>query len=169
MKTAPTGNMPGSTPLPAPHVLEAVWRHSPWGMLVIDGDGNVSAVNPSAEYHTAKPAAELIAQSEANIHTMLSMLQGAHQRVEVEMNAGKPGSIHFVRARSSRQHDAAHLESIAQMLRDPLASVYGFTELLLTQGYDEETRMVLTTTLMEQIERMTNIINEHLDLRPGAR
>ena len=57
------------------------------------------------------------------------------------------------------------LSHIAELLREPLASIYGFAELLLTQNYDEETRRDLTATLLEQVEVMSNIINSELDTR----
>jgi signal transduction histidine kinase len=57
------------------------------------------------------------------------------------------------------------LSRIAELLREPLASIYGFAELLLTQNYDEETRRDLTATLLEQVEVMSNIINSELDAR----
>ncbi len=57
------------------------------------------------------------------------------------------------------------LSRIAELLREPLASIYGFAELLLTQNYDEETRLDLTATLLEQVEVMSNIINSELDTR----
>jgi K+-sensing histidine kinase KdpD len=57
------------------------------------------------------------------------------------------------------------LSHIAELLREPLASIYGFAELLLTQNYDEETRRDLTATLLEQVEVMSNIINNELDTR----
>jgi signal transduction histidine kinase len=60
---------------------------------------------------------------------------------------------------------AVKLAHIAEALREPLASIYGFTELLLTQDYDEETRIDLTSTLLDQIEIMSNLINEQLDVR----
>lgn len=57
------------------------------------------------------------------------------------------------------------LSRVAELLRAPLASIYGFAELLLTQDYDEETRCDLTATLLEQVEVMSNIINSELDTR----
>lgn len=57
------------------------------------------------------------------------------------------------------------LSHVAELLREPLASIYGFAELLLTQDYDEATRRDLTATLLEQVEVMSNIINSELDTR----
>lgn len=57
------------------------------------------------------------------------------------------------------------LSRIAELLREPLASIYGFAELLLTQDYDEDLRRDLTATLLEQVEVMSNIINRELDTR----
>jgi signal transduction histidine kinase len=71
-----------------------------------------------------------------------------------------------VRSGSTPQNTMAiKLAHIAEALREPLASIYGFSELLLTQDYDEETRIDLTSTLLDQVEVMSNLINEQLDVR----
>ena len=50
------------------------------------------------------------------------------------------------------------------MLREPLASIFGFAELLLTQNYPDDVRLDLTETLLNQVEAMANILNERLNL-----
>jgi signal transduction histidine kinase len=67
-------------------------------------------------------------------------------------------------AAENREYDL-RLSRIAELLREPLASIYGFAELLLTQDYDEELRHELTATLLDQVEAMSNIINAQLDIR----
>lgn len=56
------------------------------------------------------------------------------------------------------------LSTAAHELRTPMASIYGFSELLLNQSYDEATRHELLETIFRQSELMTAIINELLDL-----
>ena len=56
------------------------------------------------------------------------------------------------------------LSRIAELLREPLASIYGFTELLIHQNYDEVTRLELTSTMLGEIEVMMDLINRQLDL-----
>ena len=56
------------------------------------------------------------------------------------------------------------LSSAAHELRTPMASIFGFAELLLVQSVDEETKRDLLTTIYQQAELMAQIINELLDL-----
>lgn len=56
------------------------------------------------------------------------------------------------------------LSTAAHELRTPLSSVYGFSELLLSVDYDSDTRRELTQTIHQQSARLTQLIDELLDL-----
>ena len=56
------------------------------------------------------------------------------------------------------------LSAAAHELRTPMASIYGFAELLLAQDFDEGMRREVVTTIFKQSELMASIINELLDL-----
>jgi PAS domain S-box-containing protein len=56
------------------------------------------------------------------------------------------------------------LSTAAHELRTPMASIYGFTELLMTQEFDEADRLDFLGTIFRQSELMISIINELLDL-----
>jgi signal transduction histidine kinase len=56
------------------------------------------------------------------------------------------------------------LSHAAHELRTPMASIYGFTELLMTQDFDEAERREFLDTIYRQSELMISIINELLDL-----
>ncbi len=56
------------------------------------------------------------------------------------------------------------LEMAAHELRTPMTSVVGFTELLLDMPLDEDTRREMVSTIHQQAELMTSIVNELLDL-----
>ncbi|WP_420550592.1 ATP-binding protein [Litorivicinus lipolyticus] len=56
------------------------------------------------------------------------------------------------------------LSTAAHELRTPLASVYGFSELLMSVDYDKETRDDLLGTIHKQASRLTKLIDELLDL-----
>ena len=69
----------------------------------------------------------------------------------------------------TRETEIDHMKSeflshAAHELRTPMASIYGFTELLMTREFDEETRRDLLTTIHRQTEWLVEIINELLDL-----
>jgi signal transduction histidine kinase/integral membrane sensor domain MASE1 len=56
------------------------------------------------------------------------------------------------------------LSHAAHELRTPMASIYGFTELLMNQEFDEATRKDLLATIHKQTQWLVDIINELLDL-----
>ena len=56
------------------------------------------------------------------------------------------------------------LSTAAHELRTPMASIYGFTELLLTQDFDDAERHDFLETIFKQSDLMVAIINELLDL-----
>jgi signal transduction histidine kinase/CHASE1-domain containing sensor protein len=56
------------------------------------------------------------------------------------------------------------LSHAAHELRTPMASIYGFTELLLSQDFDAYDRADFLGTIFRQSELMISIINELLDL-----
>ena len=56
------------------------------------------------------------------------------------------------------------LSTAAHELRTPMASIYGYSELLLAQDFDDEMREDFLKTIVRQSELMASIINELLDL-----
>lgn len=56
------------------------------------------------------------------------------------------------------------LATAAHELRTPMASIYGFAELLMMQDFDEATRKDLIETIHRQANRLVNLLNELLDL-----
>ena len=56
------------------------------------------------------------------------------------------------------------LSHAAHELRTPMASIFGFTELLMSQDFDDATRKDLLATIHTQTSWLVDIINELLDL-----
>ncbi|MFZ4538847.1 PAS domain-containing sensor histidine kinase [Propionivibrio sp.] len=56
------------------------------------------------------------------------------------------------------------LSTAAHELRTPMASIYGFAEILLTQDLDEASRNEFLSIIFSQSELMASILNELLDL-----
>lgn len=56
------------------------------------------------------------------------------------------------------------LSTAAHELRTPLASIHGFTELLLEGQYDADTQHELLQTVHDQSRRLATLVNELLDL-----
>jgi PAS domain S-box-containing protein len=148
-------------------VLKASWMHSTCGIVAIDVSGNVSSVNPAFVHCTGIEITTVIGMSEADFnHTLLNAQVLDFRRVELIVDGFR--AIYQIRRDCSSTKHNGHdpkLSHVAELLREPLASIYGFTELLLTQNYDEDTRIGLTTALFEQVEVMSNLINEQLDVR----
>lgn len=143
-----------------PPDFENAWARSPWGMAAINPDGNVCAVNPAFSTCCGMPAAQLLGLSEAGLRVLLDALPLERHRVEAD---GAPDVIYYIRLTTQQRMDQQWLSHLAETLREPLASVYGFTELLLTQDYEFATRRDLTKTMLDQLDLMINLINERLD------
>ncbi|WP_137896331.1 PAS domain S-box protein [Ramlibacter sp. 2FC] len=56
------------------------------------------------------------------------------------------------------------LSTAAHELRTPMASIHGFSELLLKRDFDEETRRDLLQTIYRQSSNLVRLVNELLDL-----
>lgn len=147
----------------ASDALTAVWDNYPFGIVAIGGDGNVRAINPAFDICTGLTGAALIGISEADFDALLGTL--SLERSRVETTDGGLRAVHYLRNVERRCASDPRLPGLSEALREPLASIYGFTELLLMQEYDEETRRSLVATVLEQAEVMANIINARLDIR----
>jgi signal transduction histidine kinase len=132
-------------------------------MAVIAADGRAAALNPAFAKYLGRAPDDLLGLSEADLAASIKELPQACHRVEVAQDDMR--CIHYLADATGAEAQARRQAGIAEMLREPMASIYGFAELLLTQNYDEETRRDLTATLLEQVEVMSNIINSELDTR----
>ena len=141
----------------------AAWGRSPWGMAVVGADGRVAAANAAFREVTGKAEGQLLGMAEADLDALLGSLMLERRRMDI--GGTDLRAVHYVLPASSGVAAVQRAERVAEALREPLASIYGFVELLLTQNYDEETRRGLTSTLLEQVEAMGNIINESLQPR----
>lgn len=62
------------------------------------------------------------------------------------------------------QMKSEFLSTAAHELRTPMASIYGYAELLLMPDFDADTQREMVSTIYRQSELMSSIINELLDL-----
>jgi signal transduction histidine kinase/DNA-binding response OmpR family regulator len=82
---------------------------------------------------------------------------------------GLLGRIFVVHERTA-EHEAERLKSelvatVSHELRTPLASIVGFAELLVERQPDEATRARYLGTIYSEGKRLTNLINDFLDLQ----
>lgn len=81
----------------------------------------------------------------------------------------KTGTI-FVHRNITREYEIDKMKSelvstVSHELRTPLSSVLGFTELLLTKTLKPERQQKYIETIHKEAQRLTNLINDFLDLQ----
>jgi PAS domain S-box-containing protein len=97
---------------------------------------------------------------------------GAEIRIERRVNRliidGKQHAVHVIRETTSRRkpchNDNEFLAAAAHELRSPMASIYGFSELLLQRRFAEARQKELLEIVYNQAAHVTRLINELLDL-----
>jgi signal transduction histidine kinase len=146
----------------ASEVMQLAWETSPIGAVVINEGGVVCAVNPAVKSHLGFGEVSVIGMSEADFVSRLDTNLFEHRRTKATQIGLR--AIHYLHVIDNQSQPVKdNFKKIAEELREPLASIYGFAELLLTQNYDADIRQNLTATLLEQVELLSNIINESLD------
>ncbi len=144
--------------------LETIWLRCPFAIALINVNGDVGAVNPAFEGLTGHSETKLLGLSEASFAALFENHPHlTKQRVKV--NKDQIRALYYFSEFASSPHNTLSLPHAAELLREHLASIYGFAELLLSQNYDEETRRMLTSTLLEEVEALSNLINEKFDNR----
>lgn len=99
-------------------------------------------------------------------------LANASKRViEVGLREAQTGNVSQVLYLRDITHEtevdrmkSEFLSTAAHELRTPMASIYGFAEVLLTQELDADTQREFLTIIHKQSELMASILNELLDL-----
>lgn len=96
-----------------------------------------------------------------------AVLKRSVRRIQGE--GGRPlGRVLYFRDISSEMElqrmKSEFLATAAHELRTPLASILGFSELLMSQDYDAETRRDLAETIHRQSSNLVGLVNELLDL-----
>lgn len=88
-------------------------------------------------------------------------------RIVRKKSAGASQLIYFQDITKHRQIEdikSEFLATAAHELRTPMTSILGYSELLLERDFDAETRHDLLETIHRQASRVTDILNELLDL-----
>lgn len=113
-------------------------------------------------------ASEEASREGRNLQT-LHLLKPEKRVLQRSMRRGEGGSkvLYFRDVTRETEVDrmkSEFLSTAAHELRTPMASVYGFCELLLRRDYDEKTRRDLLTTIHRQAGALIHLLNELLDL-----
>jgi signal transduction histidine kinase len=116
--------------------------------------------------------AESPAENGKRPRRLLIELTGAGQRVlDIDLRISAATSVSQILFCRDVTHEtevdrmkSEFLSTAAHELRTPMASIFGFTELLLNQEFPPEDQREFLTTIHRQSELMISIINELLDL-----
>ncbi|MEO5342240.1 MAG: PAS domain S-box protein [Gammaproteobacteria bacterium SHHR-1] len=113
-----------------------------------------------------------VPQASASGKRYLIELAGVGKRVlQVGLRESRGGSVSQILYFRDVTHEveverikSEFLSTAAHELRTPMASIYGFTELLMAREFDTPTQHEFLSTIFRQSELMITIINELLDL-----
>lgn len=119
-----------------------------------------------------RPAETPVDASESQIQQQVIELAGPGQRVlEVSLRQSQAENVSQILYLRDVTHQTEvdrmkneFLTTAAHELRTPMASIYGYCELLLNMDFDEAQRHEMLSTIFQQSELMASIINELLDL-----
>lgn len=174
--------------------LDTILCLTPEGVVALDGEQRIRYVNPAFSRLTGLPPQRLLGLDEAGFWQTLSEvncaeapdqtaahpdrwllnIQAPVRRIlDVQRVLGQAQSTPISAVLSFRdatreielqQLTNRFLSTAAHELRAPLASVFGFAEALLTQDFDPESQREFIGIIHQESARMTNLLNELLDL-----
>ncbi|MEY4764102.1 MAG: hypothetical protein RI907_775, partial [Pseudomonadota bacterium] len=170
--------------------MKAIFSLTADGFVAFDEEGQVSYVSPAFEKLTGIP---LHIAMEANEQTLFRVLVSqafgetaatcfaelprtmdirppAACKIALQWHEGHGAVSKMLHLRDVTQEveldqmKSTFMSMAAHELRTPMASIYGFTELLLTREFKPAKQRDLLERIMRQSESMIDIINELLDL-----
>lgn len=127
-----------------------------------------SLCDPHAEY---LPLEALLHEKNKGIAASICLIRPARKILsrQVRQSIGTQGQTVLYFRDITRESEvdrikSEFLSSAAHELRTPMASLFGFTELLLKRKYDETRQRDMLETMHRQAALLINLINELLDL-----
>ncbi len=170
--------------------MKSIFSLTPDGFVAFDEAGQVSYVSPAFERLTGIPIdlameaneyslfnvlanqaqGETAATSFAELPKILDMRPPANCKLATAWHEGHGAVSKMLHLRDVTQEaeldqmKSTFMSMAAHELRTPMASIYGFTELLLTRELKPAKQRDLLQRILRQSEGMIDIINELLDL-----
>lgn len=101
---------------------------------------------------------------------LLYLSEPLHRTLQISMHTPVDGNIRVVYMRDvTRETEVDRMKSdflstAAHELRTPMTSILGFVELLRVREFDRERTSTMLDTIHKQTKRLTNLVNELLDL-----
>jgi signal transduction histidine kinase len=124
-----------------------------------------------------RAARKSLRESEAGVpplrirHCLIELAGPGNRALEVGIRLSQAESVSQILYLRDVTHEtevdrmkSEFLSTAAHELRTPMASIYGYCELLLMRDFDEDERKEMLSTIFRQSELMASIINELLDL-----
>lgn len=136
---------------------------------------NRMAEQTTAPEHMAEFLKSCIQETDLEANTFQYTVREPYERVidvystPVIVDNEKTGTI-FVHRDITREHEVDKMKSelvstVSHELRTPLSSVLGFTELLLNKQLKPDKQERYLKTIYKEAKRLTNLINDFLDLQ----
>jgi len=126
---------------------------------------------PGASFKGFERLRARVESGELDARELIELADANKRVLAVGLRPGQAGSVsqllHFRDV--TRETEVDHMKSeflstAAHELRTPMASIYGFAEVLLTQPTDPDMQREFLTITYHKAEWMTSILNELLDL-----
>ncbi|MEM8513965.1 PAS domain S-box-containing protein [Massilia sp. MP_M2] len=170
--------------------LRALLEHLPDAVLLLDAGGRVLSCNPAAEKLFGVPGPALVGHASTTLIGMAPQVVSRHEGTAHRAD-GSPfaaeisiaempldGHAHLVatvrdvdslraereRVRSANQRRHDYFRTASHELRTPMASILGFSELLLKREFDAATGRELIDIIHRQATRLIGLVNQMLDL-----
>ena len=172
------------------HAVRALLDHLPDGVLLVDDSGAIVSCNEAAERLFGVPCTTLARQPAASLvgfePAPVARREGSGRRADGSLFAAEitiaamplDGRTHLaltvrdvapyraeqerVRAANERRHN--YFRTASHELRTPMASILGFSELLLKRDFDAATGRELMDIIHRQATRLISLVNQMLDL-----
>lgn len=116
-------------------------------------------------------AAQTLSPEKGRRRRLLELTAAGNRMLELDVRVSASANVSLVLYFRDVTHEtevdrmkSEFLSTAAHELRTPMASIYGFSELLLARTFSEEKRRDLLETISRQATRMSTIIDELLDL-----
>ena len=126
---------------------------------------------PSGTFHGVRRLRERAAAGHTDERELIELTLPVRRVLEVGFRSSTSSAVSQILYFRDVTHETEvdqmksdFLSTAAHELRTPMASIYGFAEVLLTQELDDDSRKEFTSIIFRQSELMASILNELLDL-----
>ncbi len=131
----------------------------------------VSLCEPAAKFEGLTNLRQKAHKNAANAYQVIEIKDFGHRVLQVQLRLSESTTVSQILYLRDITHETAvesmkseFLATAAHELRTPMASIYGFAEILLTQATDAQSQNEFLGIIYKQSKLMIQILNELLDL-----